>query len=145
MLAGVVKVGEALVDDWAGSDAVEERRAGDSVAMSLSLPFASQCSPTGHYAVCATDCLILYLPHVRPRPAPLGPPPPLAPAEALRHGSRRHHFLFELVPRRCCSRSRAMVPVSVRRLLAAGFARGRVGVRVRCSQYSWTPRANWAD
>lgn len=68
VLEGVVKVGEALVDDWQNSDAVEQKRPGEPVSMTTALPFAGKSSgPTGHYAVCATDCLILYIPRVRPR------------------------------------------------------------------------------
>lgn len=72
VLKGLVKVGQALVDDWQGGAAdVEEKRPGDAVCMAVALPFASRASsPAGHYAVCATDCLILYIPHVRLQPLP---------------------------------------------------------------------------
>lgn len=45
VLKGLVKVGQALVDDWQGGAAdVEEKRPGDAVCMAVALPFASRAS-----------------------------------------------------------------------------------------------------
>lgn len=97
VLKGLVKVGQALVDDWQGGAAdVEEKRPGDAVCMAVALPFASRASsPAGHYAVCATDCLILYIPHVRLQPLP-GRPEHVADARVIIESSQHVHGIHTM-------------------------------------------------
>lgn len=67
MLKGEVKLGQSIVDDWENNPDVEVVKAGEQIATRAGRHGfrKSRKESIGHFAVCTSDCLVLWVSNVR--------------------------------------------------------------------------------